>query len=281
MPTSQLYLKDGVDPKRAAETLRELITGARNIPAAVAGGLPHRALMLRDKYLDWVESAELQLSNLAIQPDTLAMLQTERYWHIREIDESTARPWPLVSAEIESQRVALERMERDLETRVERLSQAPGHITVLDTNMWLEFLPPDQIDWTAAMNQPSVRLVVPLRVIEELDAKKYARRTDLADRARRALSQLEGIVGADGLPGAVRPSVTVEVLVDPGPRRRLADADEEILETCESFRQLTGRGVSLVTTDTAMRLRAGARSIAVARLPEKYERQREPAPPVP
>jgi hypothetical protein len=195
---SRLYLKDGVYPKRAAETLRELTTGVGSLAASVAGG-PHRALALQNKYLEWVEMAELQLSNLTIEPETLAMLQTQRYWHIPEIHERSARPEPLVRAEIESQTVVLERLVRDLETRVERLSQAPGHITVLDTNMLLEFLPPDQIDWARVMKQSPIRLVAPLRVIEELDAKKYARRDDLADRARRVLSQLEGILGAAGL----------------------------------------------------------------------------------
>jgi len=36
-------------------------------------------------------------------------------------------------------------------------------------------------------------------VVEELDAKKYARRSDIADRARRLLPQLERVLGT-GVP---------------------------------------------------------------------------------
>jgi len=67
------------------------------------------------------------------------------------------------------------------------------------------------------------------------------------------------------------------VPIDSGPRPRPADADEEVLETCEELHQLTGRTITLVTADTARRLRAGERSIDVVRMPAEYERAREGA----
>jgi predicted ribonuclease YlaK len=71
----------------------------------------------------------------------------------------------------------------------------------------------------------SVRLVIPLRVAEELDEKKYARRNSLASVARSILPWLEQVVGTKGDPGLVREGVTAEVLIEPAPRRRLRDAD--------------------------------------------------------
>jgi predicted ribonuclease YlaK len=111
-------------------------------------------------------------------------------------------------------------------------------------------------------------------VIEELDAKKYAQRRDLADRARRILPQLLRVVGTGGSPGELRDGVTIEVPVDPGLRRRPADADEEVLSTCHELQQLTGRDITLVTADTGMRLRAQAHGLVVLTMPETYERQR-------
>jgi len=144
----RLRLARGTQPRNAANTLGELITDGRNIVASVAGG--HRVIRLRDKYIDWVERAELQLSNFTLQPDALEMFQTPRYWHIREIHERSPRPEPLIRAEIEGQTAALERLVDDLEARVKQLSLAPGHITVLDTNALLEYQPPGQIEWGRA-----------------------------------------------------------------------------------------------------------------------------------
>lgn len=163
-------------------------------------------------------------------------------------------------------------MVKDLEQRAARLSLAPGHIAVLDTHVLLHYQPPEQIPWPKVVGHPHVRLVVPLRVVEELDEKKYARRDDIADRARRLLPRLEAVLGPAGAPGELRESVTIEVPVDSGPRRRPANADEEILDTCRELRQLTGREVSLVTGDTSMRLRGEARGLRVVKMPAEYER---------
>jgi hypothetical protein len=270
----RLYLKPGANPANAAETLRELITEARNVRGAQVG--VKVGVALREKYLEWVELAEAQLANHTSDADMLQMLQTPRYWRIREIHEHSARPSPLVGAEIDTQVAALERLGADLDTRVKRLSRAAGHITVLDTNVLLEFQPPQYVDWKEVVGGTSpIRLVVPLRVVEELDAKKYSRRADLADRARRLLVQIEGVLGEAGLPGEISSGVTIEVPIDAGPRHRLTDADEEILNTCEEIAQLTGQPVTLVTADTAMRLRAGARAISVAPMPVEYRRKRD------
>lgn len=271
MAPARLYLKDGVAPAQAAKSLRELIVKATNLASYGAG--PDGASTLRGKYIEWVEEVEVQLFWMARDAEVLTMLHTPRYWYIRGMDRDP-RPWTLIEAEAKIQSATLERMVEDLEERTRRLSSAPGHITVVDTNVLLEYQPPAQIPWPDLLHCPDVRLVVPVRVVEELDAKKYARRPDLADRARSLLRQLEAVLGSTGAPGRLRSGVTIEVPVDSGPRRRPADADEEVLETCHELCQLTGRDVTLVTGDTAMRLRAEARGIPVTKMPGEYERKR-------
>jgi predicted ribonuclease YlaK len=123
------------------------------------------------------------------------------------------------------------------------------------------------------------RLVLPIRVVEELDAKKYLARDNLADRARRILSALWRVIGPTaGLPvpldGAA--GVTIEVPVDDEPRRRTLDADEEILDQCALLKAV-GATVLLVTGDTGMSLRAAQRKITARKVPEKYLR-RQPEP---
>jgi hypothetical protein len=272
----RLHLRDGVTPAYAAQILRdrELLSG--NLGAI--GGGPAVAKQLRDGYTEWVEDTEAHLASLTLDADVLTMLHTERYWHIRAMDEATTRPWPLVDAEVRTQAGALDRLARDLSERAARATAAPGWLTVIDTNILLHYQLPSDIPWTELVREPAVRLVVPLRVVEELDAKKYARRDNLADRARRILPWLKRVVGPAGAPGELRPFVTIEVPTDPGPRQRPLDADEEILEGCEELRQFSGRSVTLVTGDIGMVLRAEARAISVVQMSEEYASRRPSAP---
>jgi rRNA-processing protein FCF1 len=272
----RLSLKPGVSPAQAAEGLRPHLIRAGNVNVGAGS-----SELLRDRYLEWVEEVELQLAGITHDPEILSILQSRRYWHIRDLDERSARPFPLVRAELELQLATLTRLVDDLERRAQTLSAAPGHVAVLDTNVLLHYLPVMDIPWRDVVQQRVVRLVVPLRVIEELDAKKYSRRADLADRARRLLPQLESFVGAGGEPGEVRPGTTLEVPADTGLRNRPTDADQEILAVCNELQQLVGRPVSLISGDTAMRLRAHSQGIAVLKMPEEYRRggssRQEPA----
>lgn len=253
--------------------LRQLVTAARNVSSR-GGGPTNRVGSMRDEYLQWVELAESQVLGLTHDDDTMRMFQTDRFWHIRALEETSPRPWPLIDAEVRTQTTALTALADDLVQRAERLSSAPGEILVLDTNVLLHCLMPDQIPWRGLVGQPHVRLVVPLRVVEELDARKYGKSPEMAGRARRLLPALEAVVGDAGAPGQLRDGVTIEVPLDAGGRVKPTDADEEILGVCVELRQLAGREVILVTGDTAMRLRAQARAIPVLKVPDEYQRQR-------
>lgn len=139
----------------------------------------------------------MQLANWTTDPETLTMLQSASYWQIRGLDEGTPRPWPLITAEIELQAGVLGGLLEDLRRRVAQASDGIGDPAVLDTNVLLEYLPIDAISWVDVLDSRPVRLLIPLRVIEELDAKKYSGRPDLAKRARRILPQLESLLRAD------------------------------------------------------------------------------------
>jgi predicted ribonuclease YlaK len=58
---------------------------------------------------------------------------------------------------------------------------------VLDTNSLLHYEPPESISWAKIAWHSPVRLVIPLRVLEEVDAKKYSTNRRLRDRARSVL----------------------------------------------------------------------------------------------
>jgi hypothetical protein len=72
--------------------------------------------------------------------------------------------------------------------------------------------------------------------------------------------------------------VTLEVLIEPGPRSRPEDADEEILDTCRELWDFSGQegGTTLVTNDVGMHLRAmGIGGIRTVPLPDEYRRDKD------
>lgn len=267
MAVAKLSLKSGVTPARAVGAFRPLLIEATNIMSGAG-----RAGDLRDRYLQWADAVESQLHGVSADPQILQMLHTPRYWRIRELTENSARPWDLVRSEVDVQVAAITRLLDDLERRSEALRSGPGQVVVLDTNILLHCLAPAQIPWDQLIGRARVRLVVPLRVVEELDAKEYSRRRDLAGRARRALAQLEETVGEGGQPRTLRSDVTIEVPVESVPRLRPDDADEEVLLLCGEIEQFSGGRAILVTGDTSMRLRARALGIEALAMPAEYLR---------
>lgn len=277
-PDLRLYLRPDTRPEQAIEALDARIIAARNLPGSVSlGGFTPEAeaayLKRRQAdYLDWAEATELQLGNVTNDHEVLALPYTPAYYEIRRLDLGSPRAVAFLESERGRQMSALEALRDDLQRRLERARAAPGAITVLDTNVLLHHQLPDSVAWRKVVSQESVRLVIPLRVIEELDAKKYTESERLRRRARERLPKLYALVGAGGAPQALPGGHgTLEVFIEPGPRMRPADADTEILETAHDLARLSGSEVAIVTGDTGMRLRAEAEGIATFAMPAPAE----------
>jgi predicted ribonuclease YlaK len=85
--------------------------------------------------------------------------------------------------------------------------------------------------------------MMPIRVIEELDAKKYSRDPVIQRRARRRLPWLNRLFpDGDRGPIALGKGATLELLLSEASRNRPAAGDEEMLEVCQEAQQLVGRG---------------------------------------
>jgi hypothetical protein len=95
------------------------------------------------------------------------------------------------------------------------------------------------------VGSPLVRLVIPLRVVEELDEKKYARRVDIADRARRLLPRSRPFLAPLARPVNCAKESPSRCPSTPDPGVVLLTPDEEVLDTCRELRQLTNRAVRL------------------------------------
>jgi predicted ribonuclease YlaK len=141
---------------------------------------------------------------------------------------------------------------------------------VLDTNALLHYTRFDLLPWTERMQARPIRLVIPIVVIDELDAKKYARRGEFQQRARELLTLIDGHVSASPPDGYsdLRPDVTVEVLPDERGHLRADSNDQEILDRCELLWHATGKPTTLITGDSGMRISAQSRGIEVFKLAE-------------
>lgn len=160
-----------------------------------------------------------------------------------------------------------------LERLLARAAAAPGRLAVLDTNVFLHYEPPAQVDWTRVVGAAKPRLVVPLRVIEELDEKKYTAREQVADRARAILSSLWQLLEpTGGAPAPLRENTTIEVPVEDESRDRPVDADAEVLRVCSDLGAAAADVV--LVTGPGLSLRAQARLIPVMRMPDKYLRRK-------
>ncbi|WP_432192812.1 PIN domain-containing protein [Streptomyces sp. bgisy027] len=182
-----------------------------------------------------------------------------------------------LSTEIENQVQALEKARADLEA-LKKLVARPGLPVVYDTNMLNHWQQPGDILWRDIFRDqgeriPDTRVVVPLRVIDELDKQKYGQ-GDLARKAATAIRYLEHVLKGSqpGEPVRLRGGATLEVWVDTDDRG--GDADLSMLRCAADLDNLhQATGARVLTDDFGMRLRAHQLGLKVVRLPEKHRKK--------
>ena len=141
---------------------------------------------------------------------------------------------------------------------------------------------PTEFKWKTLVKN-DLRLVIPIRVIEELDAMKTDSKARLRRNSREMLSWLESqFAGNDVGPVTIRTDeeTTIEILLSERPRYRPSDADEEVLDVCHDFQRFLGKSL-LVTADYGMRLRARAEMLERPAGAQKYFKKTNDADPYP
>jgi rRNA-processing protein FCF1 len=236
---------------------------------AVSGS--YRELVARDQYVQAIEEAERHMRTWFVSDDWLERLHTERYWKICELREDSPRPFPLISQEVERQAAWLDEVIVELEAIAAEDDAADLGATraIVDTNVHLHFRPFDEVNWPAQLGVKSVRLLVPIAVLRELDEHKNRGRDPIGHRAGARLAAMHRSLEGHGRgPAFVRQGVTVEIVLNPHGHVRHPNNDEEILDCAEVLAPRRGGPLVLVTGDLSMRLRAEARGLTVAVLPD-------------
>lgn len=264
-------VRSGVRLKRLARTMRDLARQAQNLKSAVDLSAQ------KQQYLSWVRGAEGQLDGLFEDPSQwMDDLHTPHYWYIRDLPDASPRPSVIIGDEARRQADRLERLAlaAEAEALIAWANRDAASLAVIDTHVLLHFEPPEQVNWLRILGSSAVRLVLPLRIIEELDSKKYTSRSDLAKRARGIVSRLRTELGADPQMGVpLREGVTMEVYMPSGPRRRSVDADQEVLDDCRAILSTGTDRLVLVTDDAGLDLRARAFGVPTMPMPVRYLRE--------
>lgn len=269
MDTERLRLRPGVPAAAAIATLRDLIRLVQNIAGGGGGRSPRQ---YASEYIMWVEQAEDQLRMTFASVWVWQGVFTSRYEEIRRVDQGIPRPHPLIRSEALAQAARLEAIVERLGREIQAFELPEGYVAAVpDTNVFLHYRRYDEIDWPRFLGAGGVRLVVPLIVVEELDAKKY---TDhpVGQRAREVLSSLQRRRGSVPPEHAVkvRDTVDLQVLMDPDGHVRQRSNDEEFLDRAEDLADIVGsQRVVVVSGDHAVQLRAAGRQLEFVMLPDR------------
>jgi len=264
----RLRLQHGVSTATALSTLRDLIRLVQNVAGGGGGRSPRQYAA---EYIMWVEQAELHLRTIFASEWVWRGLLSPRYEEIRRVDLGIPRPHPLIRNEALAQAARLEAIAERLGREIQAFELPEGYVAAVpDTNVFLHYRRYDEIDWPRFVGAGGVRLVVPLIVIEELDAKKYAGHP-VAQRARDVLSSLQKRRGSlpPEHPVEVRDGVDFQVLMDPDDHVRQRSHDEEFLDRIEDLAGILGRERAIIVSgDHAVQLRAAGRQLEFVMLPE-------------
>jgi rRNA-processing protein FCF1 len=263
---------------RSGATVEQAITGldqeAANIDANTASTSYNADIIFqsneaRNLYVKWSIEAEGRLIGSLHRDEVLSIFSNSRHRDISLMPPGL-QLHRSIFAEVSSKRELFAAMSRDLKETQSRLTKSAGLSSIVDTNFMIHCLRPDQIKWKS-LNENVLRLVIPLRVIEELDAMKTDNKERLRKNSREILSWLESLFKGSTGPVKIRADedTTIEILLSERPRYRPSDPDEEVLDICHEFVRFVGSAL-LVTADYGMRLRARAESINVLLMPTKY-----------
>jgi PIN domain len=259
----ELLLHPGTSAKSALDTLSTLIREAQNIAQAGGGSFGQ----VWNGYLNWVEKAEFQLSSLFRSPMVWQEVHNDRYWHIRDLRTGApTRPYPLIQNEATWQARRLQAIVDQLE-RVQRDfgNLPPDCLAVVpDTSVFMHYHRFfNDIDWPKEVHASSVRLMVPLLVVDELDDLSF-RSKPTSERATKVLRALRKVRG-DQPPEArvrVRAKVELQIVVDRPRHRRRSNNDDEILARAEWLAAFLGpESLRVAAIDYGMQLRAASREL--------------------
>lgn len=263
--------------------LRSKLEGIRG-----SGASPQELL---NRWREWSAQALLQGASILSGASTSRLLIGDRFelLHLVSLRDQAPTIASLVNAELQLRIDTLNASISEIEEFHRSLSDL---VIVIDTSVMMNAGPRlAKIKWDDVVNKSARKasLVVPIRVVEELDSLKDRGSADQKGDARHALKWLSDTMGgraarvlfppevekSDSEPGAPAGQANIRVLVDDLSRVALVDGDRDIIDRAIQLKPYTER-VILVTMDLAMTFRARALGLDAVRLSHEQIPKRKP-----
>lgn len=256
-------------------TIYRLLGSARTEAENIAGNFSTAEEYLL-KYLAWTTEQARLLGSQVRAKDVEALFFTPIYWALLggggHVSGSLAPKVSngLINQELRQRMADLERAVSSVRDIIHQWTESVSTL-VLDTSFFIEHEAKlEDADFFSLAGFPgSVRVAVPMTVVDELDRLKEARVSAHARwRARYGLAVLDRLLTGPGKLGFTE----VEVLPDPPGHVRLPDEDDEIVDRALALRAMAAGPVTLMTYDTGMALRAKLAGVPCGKL------SKEPGP---
>ena len=258
--------------KDVAATLARLAIDARNVRGSSA-----HALDKIKAYLSWVPQSTRMLQYVLPVGEIDRLVSTSRYWAVLGM-ESRAAAWELVDNELEMRVNELENESRDLSNELSNWAAGEAQVAVLDTMILMhQFDELTGFGWNDMLHVRWARpivLVLPMMVIDELDNIKDRGSADQKTLARKALARIEewfpdpkearSLLSQQSIDSPKTSRVEMRLQFDDLRHSRLENADAEIVSRAASLLPFAS-GVSVVTNDTNMLMRARGAGLAATR----------------
>ena len=224
-----------------------------------------------EAYARWATNLRTQLIGVLSRPSIERLFTGPFHTAALSTSGESQLSYANVAAQSICQRIG--EIADQLKSVIDQANLSSGLPMVIDTSVILEYQPVDKVDWRAFAGE-DVRLVVPLRVLEELEEMRWSN------------SRVKGQIARDELPRVVAllektPRAPSEITGQSGVTIELFDfreqgmrpgwADDEILEFYGILRQFLPRAV-LVAHDGALVARAAYRGFQVRRGPPRQPR---------
>ncbi|MGV9385775.1 PIN domain-containing protein [Nonomuraea sp. NPDC003707] len=289
-----LKLIPGADYTNVRDVLTKILMGAQNVHAQQGPGVD-----FYNAYMAWVHESTRQFRNQVRPIEIDRLIATARYRMLLSVPFPASVPVrELLVIEIQDRIDELKQTLDDLRLQRERWI-ARGGFVVPDTTLFMQH-PVDIESWDLVpyLNDPNeapaidldnvdIHVVIPISVIDELDAQKNRGEAKPRGRARKTLAVLNrlfrdptsiatlrepGFPATDPDDKVRRGKISLEILFDDPGHVRLPTMDDEIIDRAVQVQAFRGRSpIRFVTYDTGQSLDARKAGLETIRIEQPEE----------